>query len=109
MKAFAKLGFTSWKKQGKTASRPRWPDAWGCTEDQRAKIEAMWKTCARKPDEKALRTFIKRITHVDSPAFLRPYLARKVILALEVMMRKAGFDPDTGGRLTTRGKEARHA
>jgi hypothetical protein len=98
MKAFENLGFKSWKKQGKTNSRPKWPDTWGCTEDQRAKIEVMWKTCARNPSDKALRTFVKRIARIDSPVFLRPYLARQVILALEDMMRKAGFDPATGGR-----------
>jgi phage gp16-like protein len=99
MKAFENLGFKSWKKQGKTTSRPQWPDMWGCSQDQRAKIEAMWKTCARNPSDKALQTFIKRIAQVDHPRFLRPYLARKVILALEDMMRKAGFDPVTGGRI----------
>jgi hypothetical protein len=99
MKAFETLGFKSWKKQGKTASRPHWPDAWGCSEDQRAKIEAMWKTCARNPGDKALQAFIKRIAQVDHPAFLRPHLARKVIIALGDMMRKAGFNPDTGGRM----------
>lgn len=99
MKAFENLGFKSWKKQGKTAGRPDWPDFWGCTEGQRAKIEVMWKTCARNPSGKALRAFVKRIIHVDSPAFLRPHSARKVILALADMMRKAGFDPDTGRRL----------
>jgi hypothetical protein len=34
MKAFERLGFKSWKKQGKTTSRPEWPDIWGCTKDQ---------------------------------------------------------------------------
>jgi hypothetical protein len=99
MKAFENLGFKSWKKQGKAAGRPEREEAWGCTEGQRAKIEVMWKTCARNPGDKALRVFIKRITGVDHPAFLRPNLARKVILALADMMVKAGFDPDTGGRL----------
>jgi hypothetical protein len=99
MAAFEKLGFKSWKKQGKTTSRPQRPDTWGCTESQRAKIEVMWKTCARNPSDRALRAFVKRIARVDSPVFLRPHLARKVILALGDMMRKAGFDPDTGGRL----------
>jgi hypothetical protein len=100
MRAFTALGFTSWKAQGKTTSCPRWSDTWGCTEGQRAKIEAMWKTCARAPTDKALRAFVKRIAHVDSPVFLRPPLARKVILALGGMMRKAGFDPETGETLT---------
>jgi hypothetical protein len=99
MKAFENLGFRSRKKQGKTASRPEWPDAWGGTPGQRAKIEVMWKTCARNPTDRALRAFIKRIARVDHPRFLNVPLARKVIIALGDMMRKAGFDPDTGGRI----------
>ena len=103
MKAFENLGFKSTARGGgnktKPKSRPQWTDEWGGTPDQRAKIEVMWKTCARNPSEKALRAFIKRIAHVDHPRFLRVELARKVILALEKMMKKAGFDPATGRRL----------
>jgi hypothetical protein len=99
MKAFENLGFKN-TGRGKAGNktRPRWTDEWGGTEDQRAKIEAMWRTCARNKSDKALRAFIKRITHVDHPRFLTASLARKVILALADMMRKAGFDPGTGGR-----------
>ncbi len=99
MKAFKNLGFKSYRDQGKTSSRPIRTDEWGCGDDLRAKIEAMWKTCARTKTEKALRSFIKRIAGVDHPRFLLPHLAQKVILALEVMMKKAGYDPKTGGRL----------
>lgn len=99
MDAFAKLGFQSWKKEGKTDSRPRWVDEWACKPAQRAKIEVMWKTCARNKDEAALRAFIRRIAHVDHPRWLTPNLARKVILALEQMMKAAGYYPVTGGRL----------
>lgn len=99
MESFAGLGFQSWKKEGKTTSRPRWTEDWGCTKDQRAKIEVMWKTCARNPDEAALRAFMRRITHVDHPRFMNAALGRKVILALEKMMIAAGYDPATGGRL----------
>jgi hypothetical protein len=98
MRAFKKLGFTSQKKNESTA-RPQWTDRWGCTDAQRAKIEAMWRSCARNPSDRALRTFVKRITHVDHPAFLRPVLAGKVINALSTMMVKAGYDPETGRRL----------
>lgn len=97
--AFENLGFQSWKKEGKTNSRPRWTDEWACKPGQRAKIEVMWKTCARNKDEAALRAFIRRIAHVDSPRFLNPGLARKVILALEKMMIAEGYDPVSGGRL----------
>lgn len=99
MKAFENLGFKSTRRGGGKKTRPQWTDEWGGTPDQRAKIEVMWKTCARNPTEKALRAFIKRIAHVDHPRFLRADLSRKVILALEVMMKKAGFDPATGKRM----------
>jgi hypothetical protein len=100
MKAFENLGFKSARRgNAKTKTRPQWTDEWGGTQGQRAKIEVMWKTCARNPSDKALRIFIKRITHVDHPRFLNSVLAQKVIIALEVMMRKAGFDPMTGRRL----------
>jgi hypothetical protein len=88
MKAFENLGFKSASHSGIKKTRPRWTDEWGGTEDQRAKIEVMWQTCARNKTEKALRLFIKRIARVDHPRFLNVQLARKVILALEVMARK---------------------
>ena len=96
MKAFENLGF---KSSARKNPRPKWPDTWGGTPDQRAKIEVMWKTCARNPSEKALYAFIKRVAKVDHPRFLRVELARKVIIALEIMMRKAGFDPADGRRI----------
>jgi hypothetical protein len=103
MKAFENLGFKSTARSGeynpRPNPRPQWTDEWGGTENQRAKIESMWQTCARNKTEKALRTFIKRIAKVDHPRFLNVKLARKVILALEPMMRKAGFDPKTGKRI----------
>lgn len=98
MECFKNLGFKSWKAQGKTNSRPKWTDKWSCTDAQRAKIEVMWQTCARNKGKKSLHAFIKRITHVDHPRFLRPALARKVILALNKMMEDAGYDPVTGER-----------
>jgi hypothetical protein len=85
MNAFKKLGFKSKKK---ATAQPQWADTWGCTPAQRAKIEAMWRVCARFPTDRALRAFIKRITHVDHPAFLRPELAGKVIYALNKMAVK---------------------
>ena len=98
MKAFENLGFKSTMRGGGKKPRPQWTDQWGGTEDQRAKIEVMWQTCARNKTEKALRAFIKRIARVDHPRFLNVELARKVIIALEAMMWKAGFDPATGRR-----------
>jgi len=89
MKAFERLGFKSAHRSGAKKARPQWQDAWGGTEDQRAKIEVLWKTWARHPNEKALRAFIKRITGVDHPRWLNVELARKVIISLEAMARKA--------------------
>jgi len=101
MKAFENLGFKSTQRGvAKTKPRPQWTEEWGGTAGQRAKIEVMWRTCARNKNDQALRIFIKRITHVDHPRFLNAFLARKVIIALEVMMRNAGFDPETGRRLS---------
>jgi hypothetical protein len=88
MKAFENLGFKSTQRNGGKKTRPQWTDEWGGTEDQRAKIEVLWQNCARNKSEKALRAFIKRIAHVDSPRFLNVQLARKVILALEAMARE---------------------
>jgi len=85
MKAFESIGFKSARKK----NRPAWPDRWRCTEDQRAKIEVLWKRTARNPSEEALRAFVKRIAHVDSPAWMDAKSAQKVILALEAMAKKA--------------------
>lgn len=88
MKAFENLGFKSTQRSGGKKPRPQWTDQWGGTEDQRAKIEVLWQSCARNKTEKALRAFIKRIAKVDHPRFLNVELARKVILALQAMARK---------------------
>jgi hypothetical protein len=101
MQAFKNLGFKNTVRKPGEGNRPRRPDAWGSTDAQRAKIEAMWRTCARNKTDKALRAFIRRIARVDHPRFLKPELARKVIIALEVMMSDAGFDPATGRRVVS--------
>lgn len=99
MDAFAALGFESWKSQGTASSRPVWNGQWGCSAAKQAKIEVMWKQVARTPNGRALRAFIARIAKVDDPRFLNDTLARKIILALGAMMRRAGLDPATGERL----------
>jgi len=96
MKAFENLGFKSTARGAEKRTRPQWTEEWGGTEDQRAKIEVLWKSCARNKTEKALRTFIKRITHVDHPRFLNVELARKVIIALEAMARKNASGKEKG-------------
>ena len=87
MEAFRKLGFTS-PGVAMTKSRPVRTDGWGGTPAQRAKIAAMWRAYAGRKDERALRTFIKRIAKVDHPRFLNTLLAQKVIIALERIKKR---------------------
>jgi hypothetical protein len=89
MRAFETLGFKITTNTGAKKGRPRWTEEWGGTQDQRAKIEVLWKAVARNKTDHALRLFIKRIAKVDHPRFLNTELARNVILALEAMARKA--------------------
>jgi hypothetical protein len=88
MYAFEKLGFKITPKPRGKRERPQWAEEWGGTQDQRAKIEVLWKANARNKSDFALRAFIKRIAHVDHPRFLNVELAKKVILALEAMAQK---------------------
>jgi hypothetical protein len=83
MAAFKKFGFVILKPPS------RWEDSWGGTARQRAKIEGLWRLVACDKSEKALRRFIRRIAHVDSPYWLNVQLAQKVVLALEAMKEKA--------------------
>ena len=89
MKAFEKLGVLLKSEK----------DRWGCSFKQQKKIEAMWNTCARDKSNMALKNFIKRITGLDDPVWLKNRSAKDVILALSKMMEKAGFDPETGRKL----------
>jgi hypothetical protein len=88
MKAFEALGFKSVPKPRGKRNRPQWTEEWGGTQDQRAKIEVLWKQVARNKSDRALQLFIKRIAKVDHPRFLNVALARNVILALEAMAQK---------------------
>jgi hypothetical protein len=92
MEAFRKFGFIG----SKPLTRPHWEDSWGGTAGQRAKIETLWQLVARDKSDQALRRFIKRIAHVDSPHWLNVQLAQKVILALDKMKEKAGVCHDEG-------------
>jgi hypothetical protein len=49
---------------------------------------------SRKKDEASLRAMIKRGDRADDIRFLRKENARKVILALRDICRKAGYNPD---------------
>jgi hypothetical protein len=62
--------------------------------EQLSYIKGMWELAARNKTERALNAFIKRITHVENIRFLRVKDAQKVIVALRVMMVKAGYNPD---------------
>jgi hypothetical protein len=62
--------------------------------EQLSYIKGMWELAARNKTEWALNAFIRRIAHVDNIRFLGVKDAQKVIVALRVMMVKAGFDPD---------------
>jgi hypothetical protein len=62
--------------------------------EQLSYIKGMWELAARNKTERALNVFIRRIAHVDDIRFLGVKEAQKVIIALRVMMAKAGYDPD---------------
>ena len=89
MDAFRKYGFVP-----KAKPRPKWTDTWGCTPAQRARIEGLWRSIARNKSDEALAAFVKRIARVDSPRFLVPFTASKVIVALERMADKPGEKKD---------------
>jgi hypothetical protein len=83
MKAFKRLGFVSKSK--------KWPY---CSAFQLQYIKALWAAVAREKTDTALRSFIRRIAHVDDPAFMDKRGATKVILALRKMCWSAGINPD---------------
>lgn len=58
-------------------------------------IQQLWQLAARNKSEEALQSFIMRIAHVSSTAFLTAKSATAVILALRTMAAQAGYDPDS--------------
>jgi hypothetical protein len=64
------------------------------TPDQLRFIKGMWELVAVSKTDKALNAFILRVAHVNGIRFLGIKEAQKVIVALRVMMVKAGYDPD---------------
>ncbi len=88
LKALKTLGFTVKKMPVKEG------DVGAANLEQIEYIKGMWEVCARIKTEKALNTFIKRLTGVEHLRFLDVKSARKVILALRDMMSKSGFNPD---------------
>jgi phage gp16-like protein len=97
--AFKRLGF---KVQSKTSSKSKLKE----TEPQQGRPECMissrqeyyirglWDLASRVKDEASLRRMIKRIGGVDNIQWLTRENARKVILALRDITRKAGYNPD---------------
>jgi hypothetical protein len=57
-------------------------------------IRGLWDLASRAKDEASLRGMIKRIGGVDNIQWLTRENARKVILALRDIARKAGYNPD---------------
>jgi phage gp16-like protein len=97
--AFKKLGF-------KTRSRTSAASNLKETEPQQGRPERMissrqeyyirglWDLASRAKDEASLHGMIKRIGGVDNIHWLTKENARKVILALRDIARKAGYNPD---------------
>jgi phage gp16-like protein len=79
IKLFKRLGFRQ-RVRKNVVSKTR--EIWGCSESQRAKIEALWRTKAREKSNASLQNFIFRIVK-KSVAFLTHEDVRKIIKALE--------------------------
>jgi phage gp16-like protein len=89
LKALKSAGFRAEKKM---PLRPAETGRAGA--GQLSYIKGMWELAARNKTETALNRFIKRIAHVENIRFLGVKEAQKIIVALRVMMVKAGYDPD---------------
>jgi phage gp16-like protein len=99
LEAFKKLGF---KVQSRTSGKSKMKE----TEPQEGRAEHMissrqeyyirglWDLASRVKDETSLRGMIKRTGGVDNIQWLTRENARKVILALRDIARKAGYNPD---------------
>jgi phage gp16-like protein len=97
--AFRKLGF---KVQSRTSGKSKLKE----TKPQEGRPERMisarqeyyirglWDLASRIKDEASLRGMIKRTGGVDNIQWLTRENARKVILALRDIARKAGYNPD---------------
>lgn len=95
MRAFARLGFTTARRDDRRGGGERAP-GW-MTARQEYYIRGLWRLAARNKDGDALRAFVRRITGADDLSFLSRSEARDVILALRKVAEDAGFDPDCAG------------
>lgn len=89
LKAMKKLGFRVKKLETKEIEI-----GWDTSREQLDYIKGMWELVAREKTDRALYSFIKRITGVSHPRFMDATDAQKVILALRKMMADAGYNPD---------------
>lgn len=89
LKAMKKLGFRVKKLETKEIEI-----GWDTSREQLDYIKGMWELVAREKTDRALYSFIKRITRVSHPRFMDATDAQKVILALRKMMADAGYNPD---------------
>jgi phage gp16-like protein len=89
MRAFKRLGFVYIGKPAHAKPAPdtaaRAAERIGGTEWQAARIRKLWTAKARNPSFDALRKFVKRVAHVDAPAWLDMDAAQKALVALEKM------------------------
>lgn len=88
LKAMKKLGFTVKKLPVKDM------EVGSASRVQLEYIKGMWELVAREKTDRALYSFIRRITGAAHPRFMTEKDAQDVISALRAMMVKAGFHPD---------------
>ena len=89
LEAMKKLGFKVKKLETKDDEI-----GWDASREQMDYIKGMWELVARNKSDKALYSFIRRITGAAHPRFMTARNSQKVITALRKMMADAGLNPD---------------
>jgi phage gp16-like protein len=92
MQAFKRLGFVPVGKPVPLPAVKVEQPSIGGTKEQAYKIWKLWTEKAETPTYAALQFFVRRIAHVDSPRFLNKKLAQKIIIALNEMKGRDGYD-----------------
>ena len=95
MTAFKKLGFDYKSKTKKAEIVPQEErnSEW-ISEKQEEYIRGLWRLVAENKSDRALNSFIERITGTASIEWLRKYQATDVIVALRKMACDKGINPD---------------
>ena len=95
MTAFKKLGFDYKSKTKKAEIVPQEErnSEW-ISEKQEEYIRGLWRLVAENKSDRALNSFIERITGSSSIEWLRKYQATDVIVALRKMACDKGINPD---------------